>query len=68
MQLRRVFRSVSTFVGELAGAIVKGIVKAVVTTVVLAALIGPLMHYMRVPVPSADDLIGGLSELARVLS
>ena len=68
MQLRRVFRSVSTFVVELAGAILKSIVKAVVTSMVLAALVVSLMHYMRVPVPSADDLIGGLSELARVLS
>ena len=68
MQLRRVFRSVAAFAGELAGAIVKGIVKAVVTSVVLVALVGSLMHYMRVPVPSADDLISGLSELARVLS
>lgn len=64
MRIRRVIRSVSTFVNGLAGAMVK----AVVTSVVLGALVVSIMHYMGVPVPSAHDLLGGLSQLAKVLS
>ena len=61
MRIRRVFRSVSTFVNGLAGAVVK----AVVTSVVLGVFVVSVMHYMGVPVPSADDLFRGLSRLAR---
>jgi phosphate/sulfate permease len=42
--------------------------KAVVTSVVLGAVVVSVMQYMGVPVPSAHDLIGGLSRLAHVLS
>lgn len=64
MRIRRVFRYVSTFVSGLAGAMVK----AVVTSVVMGALVVSYMYYMSVPVPDIHDLIGGLSELAEVLS
>ena len=43
-------------------------VKAVVTSVVLGAFVVSYMYYMSVPVPDVNDLIGGLSELAEVLS
>jgi hypothetical protein len=62
MRIRRVFRSASTFVSGFAGAMVK----AVVTSVVLGALVVSVMHYMGVPVPSANDLLGGLTRLARL--
>jgi hypothetical protein len=64
MRIRRVFRSVSTFVNGLAGAAVK----AIVTSIVLGMVVVAVMHYMGVPVPSAHDLLGGLSRLARGLS
>jgi hypothetical protein len=43
-------------------------VKAVVTSMVLGIAVVSVMHYMGVPVPSANDLLGGLSRLARGLS
>jgi uncharacterized oligopeptide transporter (OPT) family protein len=64
MRIQRVL----TFVSGVARALVQSVVKAVVTSVVMGALVVALMHYMAVPVPSASDLIGGLSELAEVLS
>ena len=64
MRIRRVFRSVSTFVTQLFGAVVK----AAVTSIVLGALTVTFMHYMGVPVPNTHDLINGLSELAKILS
>jgi hypothetical protein len=64
MRIRRVFRSVSTFVSGVAGAAVK----AVVTSMVVGVVVVSVMHYMGVPVPSAHDLLGGLSKLARGLS
>ena len=41
--------------------------KAVVTSVALGVLVASVMQYMGVPVPSAHDLLGGLSRLAHVL-
>jgi hypothetical protein len=64
MRIRRAFRSLSTFVNGLAGAAVK----AVLTSVALGAVVVAVMHYMGLPVPSAHDLLGGLSRLARGLS
>jgi len=64
MRIRRAVRSVSTFVSGLAGAAVK----AVVTSIVLGVVVVSVMHYIGVPVPSANDLLGGLSRLARGLS
>lgn len=64
MRIRRVFRSMSTFVNGLAGAVVK----AVVTSMVVGVVLVSVMHYMGVPVPSAHDLLGGLTRLARIKS
>ena len=54
----------STFVNGLAGAVVKTVVTSMVVGVVLVSV----MHYMGVPVPSAHDLLGGLTRLARIKS
>jgi hypothetical protein len=64
MKIRRLFRSLSAFFTELSLAMLK----AVVTSVVLGAVVVSVMQYMGVPVPSAHDLLGGLSKLAHVLS
>ena len=42
--------------------------KAIATSIVAGIVIITVMHYMGVPVPSANDLLGGLSRLARGLS
>ena len=42
--------------------------KAVLTSVILGMVVVSVMHYMGVPVPSADDLLRGVSRLANVLS
>jgi phosphate/sulfate permease len=44
------------------------LLKTVVTSVVLGAALVSVMKYMGVPVPSAHDLMGGISRLANVLS
>ncbi|HZN09937.1 MAG TPA: hypothetical protein VFB65_24285 [Pyrinomonadaceae bacterium] len=62
MRIRRVFRSASTFVSQLFAALVKAVVMSMVVGVFLVSV----MHYMGVPVPSAHDLLGGLSRLARI--
>lgn len=64
MRIRRVFRSVSTFVGHLFGAVLK----AMVTSIAIGAFAVALMHYMGVPVPNPHDLMNGLSNLAKILS
>lgn len=64
MRIRRAVRSVSTFVSGVAGAAIK----AAVTSIVLGVVLVSVMHYMGVPVPSANDLARGLSRLARGLS
>ncbi len=64
MRIRRVFRSVSSFVNGFFGAVVK----AVVTSLALGVVVVSIMHYIGVPVPSAHELLGGLSRLARSLS
>ena len=43
-------------------------VKAVLTTFILGVVVVAIMHYMGVPVPSAGDLLRGVSRLAHVLS
>ena len=62
MRIRRYVRSVSTFVNNLAGALVKALVVSLAFGVVLVSV----MHYMGVPVPSAHDLLGGISRLVRL--
>ncbi len=64
MRMRRVVRSISTFLSQLGVALLK----TVVTSVVLGAVVVSVMQYMGVPVPSAHDLLGGVSRLADVLS
>lgn len=53
MRIRRVFRSVSTFVSQFFGAMLK----AVVTSLAVGMFVVSVMHYMGVPVPSAHDLL-----------
>ena len=64
MRIRRVHSVVSTFLTQLGAALLK----AVVTSVVLGVVVVSVMHYMGVPVPSADELLRGVSRLANVLS
>jgi len=64
MKTRRLFRSLSAFFTKLSVAMLK----AVVTSVVLGVALVAVMHSMGVPVPSAHDLLGGLSRLAHVWS
>ena len=64
MRIRRVFRFASTFVSQLAGAVLK----TVVTSMVLGVFLVLVMHYIGVPVPSANDLWGGLSRLTHIRS
>ena len=64
MKIRRVVNKVSSFVAQLGVALLK----AVLTSVVLGMVVVSVMHYMGVPVPSADDLLRGVSRLADVLS
>ncbi|HEU4871393.1 MAG TPA: hypothetical protein VFT08_11120 [Pyrinomonadaceae bacterium] len=62
--MRRVVRSVSTFTTQLFAALVK----AVITSAVLGLVLVTIMHHMGVPVPSATELLRGVSRLAHVLS
>jgi hypothetical protein len=64
MRIRRRFRSFSAFVAQLGAALFK----TVITTMVLGLVVVSVMHYMGVPVPSADDLLRGVSRLAHILS
>jgi hypothetical protein len=64
MRMRRVIRAVSLFLTQLFTALLK----AVVMSMVLGLLLVSIMHYMGVPVPSAADLLRGVSRLADVLS
>jgi len=64
MRIRRLWRKVSAFLVQLGAALLKSVVIAVVLGVFLISI----MHYMGVPVPSADDLLRGVSRLAHVLS
>jgi hypothetical protein len=64
MRIPRAVRSTSTFMSGVAGAAVKAIVTSIAAGIVIVAV----MHYMGLPVPSAHDILGGLSRLARGLS
>jgi hypothetical protein len=52
------------FLNHLCGALVK----AFVTSMVVGVVVISVMHYMGVPIPSAIDLLRGVSRLAHVLS
>ena len=62
--IRRFFRGFSMFLSNLFGALVK----AVITSVLVGVFAISIMHYMGVPIPSAVDLLRGVSRLAHVLS
>jgi predicted cobalt transporter CbtA len=64
MKIKRAVNKVSSFVAKL------GLVlfKAVLTSAILGMILVTVMHYMGVPVPSAADLLRGVSRLANVLS
>ena len=64
MRMRGVLRKVSFFLTQLCVALLK----AVVISMVLGVFLVSVMHYMGVPVPSAGDLLRGVSRLAHVLS
>lgn len=64
MRVRRILRSVSKFFSQLCAALVK----AVATSIILGIVVVAVMHYMGVPVPSANDLLRGVSKLAHTLS
>lgn len=64
MRIRRLFRSASAFFTQLCAALLK----TAVTSAIVGVFVVAVMHYMGVPVPSAHDLLGGLSRLAQVLS
>lgn len=59
-RIRRIFRSVSAFVAPLSVAFIK----AVATSAVLGVFAVIIMHYMGVQVPSAHELLRGVSRLA----
>ena len=64
MRIQRILNGVSKFLAQLGVAVVK----TVLTSVILGMVVVTVMHYMGVPVPSADDLLRGVSRLAHVLS
>ena len=55
MRIRRFFRRVS--------AVGAALLKALITSVVLGVVVVSIMHYMGVPVPSAHDLLRGLTHI-----
>jgi hypothetical protein len=64
MRMRRVARSVSTFLTQLGVAFLK----AAVTSVVLGFVLITIMHHVGVPVPSATELLRGVGRMAHVIS
>ena len=64
MRVQRYLRKVSKFMTQLGAAMVK----AVLTTFILGIVVVSIMHYMGVPVPSAHELLRGVSRLANILS
>ena len=64
MKIQRAVKKVSSFLTQLCVALLK----AVLTSAILGMVLVTVMHYMGVPVPSAADLLRGVSRLANVLS
>jgi uncharacterized protein (DUF111 family) len=64
MKIERVIKRVSSFVTQLGIALIK----AVLTSVIVGMVVVTAMHYMGVPVPSAIELLRGVSRLANILS
>ena len=44
------------------------VIKAVVTSLAVGMVVVSIMHYLGLPVPSAHNLLNGLSQLARSFS
>jgi uncharacterized protein (DUF111 family) len=64
MKIQRVVEKVSSFLAQLSLALMK----AVLTSAIVGMVLVTVMHYMGVPVPSAVELLRGVSRLAHVLS
>jgi len=64
MKIKRVIGKVSSFLAQLSIALMK----AILTSAILGMVLVTVMHYMGVPVPSAVELLRGVSRLAHVLS
>ena len=62
--IRRLLRVFLTFLSHVFGSLVQ----AVVTSLVVGVFVISAMHYMGVPIPSAIDLLRGVSRLAHALS
>ena len=64
MKIERFIKKVSSFFAQLSIALMK----AVLTSAIVGMVLVTVMHYMGVPVPSAGDMLRGVSRLANVLS
>ena len=64
MKIQRIVEKLSSFVAQLSLALMK----AVLTSAIVGMVLVTVMHYMGVPVPSAVELLRGVSRLAHVLS
>jgi uncharacterized protein (DUF111 family) len=64
MTIQRFFTKASSFATKLSAALVK----AAVMTIAVGVFLITVMHAMGVPVPSAQELLRGVSRLANVLS
>ena len=64
MKIQRIVDKVSSFLAQLSLALMK----AVLTSAIVGMVLVTVMHYMGVPVPSAVELLRGVSRLAHVLS
>jgi hypothetical protein len=63
-RIKQILRSFSMFLSNLCGALLK----TIVTSILVGIFVISIMHYMGVPIPSALELLRGVSKLARVLS
>lgn len=64
MKIQRVVEKISSFLAQLSLALMK----AVLTSAIVGMVLVTVMHYMGVPVPSAVEILRGVSRLAHVLS
>lgn len=64
MKIQRIVEKISSFLAQLSLALMK----AVLTSAIVGMVLVTVMHYMGVPVPSAVELLRGVSRLAHVLS
>ena len=64
MRTDRAIKKVSSFLTQLSIALIK----AILTSAIVGMVLVTAMHYMGVPVPTATELLRGVSRLANVLS